>query len=183
MKVKRPEVGLIRPTVALREAFLQALTESDRHDGAGIETLQGPEDFEAWIELLNAEEHTPQQPGHVTCSYWWITDGADYLGAIALRHELNEYLYNFGGHVGYSVRPAYRRRGIASEALRQVVTRAHERGMERLLLTCDSDNIGSQRTIVANGGVLEDTRQRADGAVTLRYWITTDTGLALSKTH
>lgn len=70
-----------------------------------------------------------------------------FLGAIALRHELNDYLLNFGRHVGYSMRPSARGRGLATQALRELLPIAKARGMKRILLTCDSDNYGSQKVI------------------------------------
>ncbi|WP_406832042.1 GNAT family N-acetyltransferase [Pedococcus sp. KACC 23699] len=77
-------------------------------------------------------------------------------------------LATVGGHVGYSVRPSARRRGFASDALRHVVPVAAGLGIERLLVTCDLDNLGSARTIESAGGELEGELEGKR-----RYWIRT----------
>ena len=94
----------------------------------------------------------------------------EYVGSISLRHHIDHpLLASVGGHVGYGVRPTARRRGFASDALRQVIPLAAARGIDRLLVTCDLDNVASARTIEANGG-------RFEGELSgkRRYWI--DTG-------
>ena len=90
---------------------------------------------------------------------------------MSIRYELNDFLAAYGGHIGYAVRPAYRRRGFASEILRQalIIIRAH--GVDRVLVTCDEDNLGSAKAIERQGGVLEDTRVDPDGIRKRRYWI------------
>ena len=79
------------------------------------------------------------------------------LGRIALRHFLNDNLKEFGGNIGYEVRPSARRKGIATEMLRLLLLTPKAKEIGRVLLTCAPDNIGSNRTIVSNGGILEKT--------------------------
>ena len=104
-------------------------------------------------------------------------DGA-LVGRASIRFELNDYLLERGGHIGYCVLPAWRRRGCATEILRQALVLARSEGVERVLVTCDDDNVGSARTIERCGGVLESivpdastshTRGVAPGI--RRYWI------------
>ena len=104
------------------------------------------------------------------CEFYWITDGAeeDVVGFLALRTRLNDWLFNEGGHIGYSVRPSRRREGHASRALGLAVRRAAELGIDSALVTCDEDNIASARTIEHNGGVYEDSRNGKR-----RYWVPT----------
>jgi predicted acetyltransferase len=97
--------------------------------------------------------------------------GSVYLGAISLRHTLNDFLLHAGGHIGYGVRPTARGRGLASRALRAVLPEARSLGLARVLVTCQDNNLGSARTIENNGGVLEDVRD-TDLGRTRRYWIT-----------
>lgn len=103
-------------------------------------------------------------------TFWWIVEDGNYLGAITLRHALNDKLLEGGGHIGYGVRPSARGRGVASWALGQVLDRARARGMDRVLVTCDDDNVASRKTIERNGGELEDVRDTWLG-LTRRYWI------------
>ncbi|XVU21970.1 GNAT family N-acetyltransferase [Actinoplanes sp. CA-054009] len=170
---------LIAPTPRLHPSWLESRDEFGRgthQDGAGlrptdeVDTAPG---FATWIERLHTEEDesVPAAPGWVHCSYRWIVDGERYLGAIALRHTLNDQLLNYGGHIGYSVRPSARRQGLAAWALSQMLDESRKRGLDRVLITCDPANEPSARTIESNGGVLEDLRT-TDGKTVKRYWIT-----------
>ena len=109
----------------------------------------------------------------VPSTYFWITGGDggpddEVIGFLHLRHNLNDFLLEQGGHIGYSVKPSARRRGHASAALRLGLAAAASLGIERVLVTCYDDNEPSRRTIEQGGGVLEDVR---DGV--RRYWVTT----------
>lgn len=124
---------------------------------------EGCRAFAAW--LRECEREAPR-PDWVRCTFLWITDGDEVIGSIAVRHELNAWLLDQGGHIGYSIRPSRRREGHASRALALALDRARELGLDRVLLTCDLDNAASRRTIEANGGVLEDVRGDKQ-----RWWI------------
>ncbi|MFJ3956290.1 GNAT family N-acetyltransferase [Arthrobacter sp. NPDC090010] len=167
---------LIIPSPAYFRSFSESLKEwGDAHqDGAGIrnpETLVTEEGFTEWVHQLISEETEPAGRGFVTCSYRWMVDGDEYLGSIALRHDLNDYLLNYGGHIGYGVRPSARRQGHASQALAEILPVAIEQGLERVLVTCVESNEGSRRTIERQGGVLEDIRPQEHAEPVRRYWI------------
>jgi predicted acetyltransferase len=170
---------LIAPTARLRDSWLDARGEwgpelypagSGLHRSDDVDTVEG---FVAWLERLRlqADESVPVAPDRVHASYWWIVEQDTYLGAISLRHRLNDLLLRAGGHIGYGVRPSARRRGVAAWALGAALQHARARGMQRALVTCDDANIASARTIERNGGVLEDVRDTELGR-TRRYWIT-----------
>ena len=93
------------------------------------------------------------------------------VGRVSIRHDLNDHLANFGGHIGYGVRPAYRRRGYAGVMLRQALVVARSAGVSRVLLTCDDGNEASASIIERAGGVLDDIRVPHDGIGKRRYWI------------
>lgn len=96
----------------------------------------------------------------------------EVVGRTSIRHRLNDMLASWGGHIGYGVRPAFRRRGYATEILRQSLDVAREVGIERALVCCDDANAGSARVIERCGGVLEDVRGPGEGhGRTRRYWI------------
>lgn len=170
--------SLIAPTTRLRAAWLASRADwgaGAHQDGAGLtpdDDVDSPEGFAAWVArlLAQADESAPLEPGRVPASYWWIVEDGQVLGAISLRHELNDFLLRAGGHIGYGIRPSARRRGLASWALREVLEVARQRGLERVLLTCDESNLGSRRVIEGAGGVLEDVRDTELGR-TRRYWI------------
>jgi len=98
-------------------------------------------------------------------------DGERILGAVSIRYALNDYLLKYGGHVGYGVRPSERRKGYASKMLALALVVCRGRGMTKVLVTCDSVNVASARTILANGGILEDEVIHPDGSPVQRYWI------------
>jgi len=170
-------IKLIAPTVQLRSSWLAAREEwgRDAHqDGAGLhetDDVDSEPGFAAWVSRLRRESVDPDE-GRVPATYWWIVSGDRYLGAISLRHALNDFLLRAGGHIGYGVRPSARRQGIATWALGEVLEVARDRGMDRVLVCCDDTNLASQRTIEHHGGVLEDVRDTELGR-TRRYWITT----------
>lgn len=127
------------------------------------------------IDVLTEREAADPAGGRVASTYFWITarDGGpddEVIGFLNLRHDLNAWLLEEGGHIGYSVRPARRRQGHATRALALGVRRAGEVGIERVLVTCDTGNLASARTIETGGGVFEDVRKDKR-----RYWITVPT--------
>lgn len=103
-------------------------------------------------------------------TYWLMNEKNKILGVVNIRHRLNEGLLSRGGHIGYGITPSERRKGYATEILRLALDKAKELGIERALVTCDKDNIGSAKTITKNGGILE-SEILYDGAVIQRYWI------------
>ncbi|KOU32809.1 GCN5 family acetyltransferase [Streptomyces sp. WM6372] len=169
---------LVFPSPRLHASWLAAREEwgPDAHmDGAGLgseDDVDTPEGFAAWTERLRGygDRTRPVEQGRVHATYWWITEDDTYLGAIDLRHYLNGFLLDAGGHIGYGIRPSARRRGLAGWALGSVLYEARLLGMDRVLLTCDPGNTGSVRTIERGGGVLEDVRETLVGPKR-RYWI------------
>ena len=93
------------------------------------------------------------------------------VGAINIRHELNDYLLRFGGHIGDGIRPDERRKGYATKMIQLGLQECQKLGIKKVLMICDKDNIGSARSIISNGGVLENEVNH-EGAVMQRYWIT-----------
>jgi len=135
-----------------------------------VKELADPTAFVGFTQRLRdlALTGTPRPEGKVPETILWWVDGEEYLGRLSIRHELTDLLREFGGHIGYVVRPSARRQGNASAMLAVALPIARGLGIDPALLTCDADNAGSRRVIESNGGVFED--QRDDK---LRFWVPT----------
>ena len=130
--------------------------------------------FVRYLEVLAERargENLP--PGHVPSTFLFAYDGSRIVGRVSIRRTLNAFLLRVGGHIGYAVVPEFRRRGYATAMLRLALRIAREQfALDRVLLTCDDDNVGSIRTIEKNGGVLENVVSGPDLAKPKRrYWI------------
>ena len=112
--------------------------------------------IERVVSTLNAQSRGEGlQSGWVPCStLFWYEDGI-IMGVINIRHRLTPALEAMGGHIGYSVAPTHRRRGVARRMLSGALVRCKSLGISSVLLTCDASNQGSIRTIELNGGLLE----------------------------
>jgi len=130
--------------------------------------------FRRYLEVLNAQARGADlTPTQVPATFLFAFVGARIVGRVSIRHSLNAFLERTGGHIGYAIVPEFRRRGFATEILRQAVEIARDKlGIKRILVTCDDDNIGSIRTIEKNGGVLENVVSGPDLSIPKRrYWI------------
>ena len=100
-------------------------------------------------------DETDSPEGFVPATMLWAVDGDRWLGRVSVRHELNDHLIRFGGHIGYAVRPSVRRRGIATTLLRVGLGMLNGIGVGEALILCAEDNEGSRRVIETAGGKLE----------------------------
>jgi predicted acetyltransferase len=104
--------------------------------------------------------------------FFLLRDGATILGWSGLRLRLTPNLEDIGGHIGYRIRPTERRKGYGTRILAMTLAEARKLGLSDLLLTCDSDNIGSRRIIERNGGQLaSESVSPQSGVLVARYWI------------
>lgn len=127
--------------------------------------------YSEWLENTCKYEYSETCPdGFVPASTYFLMRNTRILGAINIRHCLNDYLFNYGGHIGYGIRPSEREKGYAIRMLSMALPLVKQLGVARVLITCDQDNIASAKTIKANGGVLEN-EVIEDDSITQRYWI------------
>lgn len=105
-------------------------------------------------------------------THWLVRDGTTFVGFSRLRHRLAPALEHHGGHVGYAIRPSERGKGYGTRILALTLNKAREMGLDRVLVTCDTDNLASVRVIEANGGVLQNQSvSNRSGKMISRYWI------------
>lgn len=129
-------------------------------------------DFDRYLRELEIKDPAD---GRVPDSTFFLLDEERdrLLGAVNIRHYLNAYLLREGGHIGDGIRPTERRKGYATEMIRLALDECRKLGIARVLMTCDKDNVGSAKSIVNNGGVLENEFVNEEGKVKQRYWIRT----------
>lgn len=127
-------------------------------------------DFDYYLANLEIKK---EQDGRVPDSTFFCldTDRNIFVGAINIRHYLNEELLYTGGHIGDGIRPGERRKGYATAMIGLGLEECRKLGITKVLMTCDKDNTGSARSIMNNGGVLENEVME-DGVLEQRYWIT-----------
>lgn len=127
------------------------------------------EDFDLYMAQI---ELTAPMDGLVPDSTFFALDTERdiFVGAVNIRHYLNGALLNGGGHVGDGVRPSERRKGYGTKMVALALDECKKLGIDRVLMVCNKNNIASAKTIVKNGGVLEDERDD-EGAIIQRYWI------------
>ena len=126
-------------------------------------------DFDIYFPSLELTEPTDT---FVPCSTFFCldTDSGRFVGAVNIRHYLNESLLLNGGHIGDGVRPSERRKGVATRMIALALEECRKLGIDRVLMVCDKENIGSAKSIINNGGVLEN-EVIVDGVTEQRYWI------------
>lgn len=166
------QMELRRPTEADKETIVQMVAEFRTANSADDGFFgEDPFVYEDWLATIRAAEQGLKLPqGFVPYAQFVAFDGnGRALGFLNLRLRLNDALLERVGHIGYSIRPSERRKGYAKEALRQGLREAAGRNITAVLISCSTDNEASRKTILANGGVYEDTRCGGE-----RYWINLD---------
>jgi predicted acetyltransferase len=163
----------LRPPVERDETEFVAAHRALARENVAFGIGFGPEaPFADFVESVTDSRHGRNLPeGWVPGTFLvGVVDGS-IVGRVSVRHALNDYLHMFIGHVGFAVISEFRCRGYATEMLRQALVIARAQGVDRVLLTCDEDNVASARTIERNGGVLENRVDLPDGGTKRRYWI------------
>lgn len=172
------EFILIRPTEEYAEQIVsyrqECLDAGSTMDGCGsLRRTEIPIEF---IKMsMEGENPETVPPDRVPATQFLFIRKWDnrLIGMLQVRHTFNDYLEKYAGHIGYSVRPSERRKGYAKEMLKAALPFCREIGLEKVLIACYDGNLGSERTILANGGVYESTvTEPRSGKALKRFWIT-----------
>lgn len=104
------------------------------------------------------------------------------VGTINIRWNLSEKMLEFGGHIGYGIRPTERRKGYNKIQLYLVLLEAQKLNLDKVMIDCSVDNLGSDKTIKALGGILERCElDESDNTMTNVYWINVDESIKKYK--
>ena len=169
------KIILVKPDLSYADEIIkykeESLAESPIINGsAGLDRLSS---IEIWLQELkkrSCEDTVPK--GLVPSStYLAVREKDNYIvGMIDIRHYLNEYLTQVGGHIGYGVRKTERNKGYAKQMLKLALEKCKELKIKKVLITCDEDNIASEKVILSANAKLEDIRN-VDGENKKRFWI------------
>ena len=169
-------IELIKPSLRHKELLIDMLTEW-KNDIIENNTNSSPwkifandfHDFEYYIEHLDTTE---EKDGWVpdTTLFCLDKDRNIFVGAVNIRHYLNENLLKTGGHIGDGIRPSERRKGYATAMIALALEECKKLGIKDVLMCCGKENVASAKSIVRNGGVLENEVEE-DGHIEQRYWI------------
>ena len=169
------KIILVKPDLSYADEIIkykeESLKESPLINGsAGLDRFSS---IEIWFEELKKRSNEDTVPeGLVPSStYLGVREKDNYIvGMIDIRHYLNEYLTQVGGHIGYGVRKTERNKGYAKQMLKLALEKCKELKIKKVLITCDEDNIASEKVILSANAKLEDIRN-VDGENKKRFWI------------
>lgn len=166
-------ITLVRPS----ERYLQSYTEAfDEYQRLGVSTygLTDPRACDVFEKHENYRLGRNLKPDRVPSDCFWLVDEERnyFIGEIHIRHRLNDALLLRGGHIGYCIRYGEWGRGFGTDMLKLALPIAKKMGLEKVLITCNEDNIASARVMEKNGFVYADTVDCTDGSRTKRYWKT-----------
>lgn len=170
-------IKLVKPSLEYEKQIKEVREQMIMNDNfAGCSDLEDYSNISRWLEHLKNLETKETCGKDMVPSTLYVgidTDRNKIIGFINLRHHINHPILSlWGGHIGYSIVPFERAKGYGTEILRQMLKIVkQEYKLDRVLITCNEDNIASERIIINNGGVYDVTVNDSDNNRVKRYWI------------
>lgn len=170
LRLAVPSIEYVDQIFAYRQEFLD--NQDSLNGTASLLKFENPLEWLNWIAKTASKETCPSD----------MVPGSEFLcirvldnrvvGMVNIRHCLNDFLLQYGGHIGYSIRKTERRKGYAKEQLRLALLECKRLGISKVLITCNKCNEGSRKTILSCKGILENEVINPENNVTMqRYWV------------
>ena len=148
IRLVRPSEEHFSQLLKLKQEFIN--NNEPRIQGSG--SIDKYDNLNEWLKSINEIEQGKNEK-LVPSTYYLILSDEEVVGTISMRHYLTKDLEEFGGHIGYSIKQSARRKGYAKEALR-LILKLYKEKYDEILIMCEDNNIASNKTILANGGIL-----------------------------
>ena len=164
---------LVYPCKKYLKSYQEAFNEYNEHN---VDTYAFVDINEVNVvkKYYNYRKSIDLKPNRVAQTTYWLVEGNEFIGEIGIRHELNDSLFKYGGHIGYGIRYSCWGKGYGTKMLSLALKKAKQMGLNKVLITCDDDNYASAKVIENNNGKLENiVHNLIDGKIiqTRRYWI------------
>ncbi|QUW22811.1 GNAT family N-acetyltransferase [Sporosarcina sp. Marseille-Q4063] len=169
------DVRLVNLSVDMKERYMNYYLEwknAGEKMNPGILRNMNPNRFEEMVKALHEFEIGNGAKEVPESVYFLVNEKDRILGAVTIRHSLTERIFNTEGHIGAGIRPSERRNGYATKILELALVKLRGLGIQKALVTCNEDNIGSEKAIIKNGGVRDNDFLESHGNIVKRYWIT-----------
>ena len=168
------EIKLVYPSEKYLKSYKKAYKEYIKNNITTY-NLDDPDKVDVIKKSENYRYSIDLPEGFVPQITYWLVENNEFIGQIGLRPKINDFLLNYGGHIGYFVKYSKWNKGYGTKMLSLVLERAKKLGLKKVLITCDDNNFGSSRVIEKNGGILENKVKnniKGKEILTRRYWIT-----------
>ena len=171
------DVRLIFPSKEYEKKAFEYIQEFLEYNSEinGTGGLDRYESYDEWLLKIKNDLDLPNIPeGRVPANTYFFVRTLDnkIVGMINIRHKLNEFIFNEGGHIGYSIRPTERKKGYATLMLKLALQRCRELNQNKILITCNKSNVASAKVIQNNNGILEnEVFSETFSEIIQRYWI------------
>lgn len=165
---------LVKPTLSYKQKYLDYVKDWGDESMTPLTSDMKHMSYEDLLNYFYQAEHDINLPrGYVPDSnYFFVDENDTIIGFVNIRHYLNDILLRIRGHIAYGIRPSMRGKGLSKPMLQLALQKAKENGIYRVLMVCDKKNVASARTIIANGGILEnEVYDVTDHEIIQRFWI------------
>lgn len=151
------------------EADVFSFYDEIKKSGGECIGIKNSDNYDLWLEEMQNRRTGKNLPdGYVRENFYLCYEGNRLVGVFSLKFEMTDFLFNFGGHIGYATRPSDRNRGVATQMLEQGLKISKEFGFDSVLCVCDNDNYASEKVILKNGGVFINQLFDPDENVTVK---------------